>query len=258
MCILLILKRAFARHITGLERPVDTTDTIYCGGLEEPTIFTYGDVDDGGPGIILQDNDNNLEQPHYYFLYENSRDTHPWKYTLVHPHLPLTFRFLLPLTLPEANPRHPNLPLPLPNLPRPPRPGAPSTNGWADISLLQGCDGAATVAALDGSGVSTGFTGDLLTGAPAAVLRGKDDGSLAIAKTVGERASDAAREYELSLLDPMRDASIVEEYKPAIGSGNGRFVVVTQAIHSAYAVIPMRWNEEHCKGSALGNIIGCS
>ena len=32
---------------------------------------------------MLRDSDNNLQQPHYYFLYENARDTHPWKYALV-------------------------------------------------------------------------------------------------------------------------------------------------------------------------------
>jgi hypothetical protein len=103
--------------------------------------------------------------------------------------------------------------------------GPPSTTGWADISLLEGCDGASTVAAMDDSGVSTGFTGDLITGAPAAVLRTKTNGSVAIAKTVGEGASDAARDYELSLLDPTKDASIVDQYVPAIKSLNGRFLV---------------------------------
>ncbi|KAB5522905.1 hypothetical protein GE09DRAFT_1230007 [Coniochaeta sp. 2T2.1] len=201
---------AFARHIPLFERSVDTPDTVYCGGLEEATIFTYDDVDDGGPGIILQDNDNNLDQPHYYFLYENSRDTHPWKYTLLTPGAQI-FLSLCPTfqgRLVRGNP-HINLDGGAHNLGtwvELSLEGPPSPNGWADR-------------------VSTGFTGDLLTGAPAAVLRGKDDGSLAIAKTVGERASDAAREYELSLLDPMRDATIVEEYTPAIGSGNGRFVV---------------------------------
>jgi len=103
--------------------------------------------------------------------------------------------------------------------------GPPSTNAWADISLLEGCDGAATVAAMDNSNVSTGFVGDLITGAPVAVLRTKTNGAVAIAKTVGEGRSDAARDYELSLLDPTKNASIVDQYKPAIKSGNGRFLV---------------------------------
>lgn len=97
---------------------------------------------------------------------------------------------------------------------------------------MEGCDGAATVAALDNSGVSTGFTGDLITGAPVAVLRTKDDGSAAIAKTVGEYASAAARDYELSLLDPTKNASILQEYQPAIKSQNGRFLVTMY--HGSY------------------------
>ncbi len=43
-----------------------------------------GDIDSGGPGVLLRDLDfANLKQSHYYFLYENDRDDHPWKYTLV-------------------------------------------------------------------------------------------------------------------------------------------------------------------------------
>lgn len=103
--------------------------------------------------------------------------------------------------------------------------GPPSAAAWGDISLLQGCDGAATVAAMDGSGISTGFTQDMITGAPAVVLMTKADGSVAIAKTVGEGANEAAREYELSLLDPMKNASIIAQYTPVIESRNGRFLV---------------------------------
>lgn len=103
--------------------------------------------------------------------------------------------------------------------------GPPSTRAWGDISLLEGCDGAATVAATDNSNVTTGFTQDMITGAPAAVMRAKDDGSPAIAKTVGQFASDAARDYELSLLDPMKNASIIDQYKPTIKTDNGRFEV---------------------------------
>lgn len=78
---------------------------------------------------------------------------------------------------------------------------------------------------MDNSGVSTGFTQDMITGAPVEVLTTKTDGSVAIAKTVGVGASDAAREYELSLLDPMTNASIISQYTPAIKSQNGSCLV---------------------------------
>ena len=54
-----------------------------------------------------------------------------------------------------------------------------------DISLEQGCDGAATVAATDGSGQSNGFTQDILTNAPAAAIFNKPNGDRALATTMG-------------------------------------------------------------------------
>lgn len=96
---------------------------------------------------------------------------------------------------------------------------------WGDVSLLEGCDGAATLEALDGSGSATGFDHDIITGAPSVVLTTKKDGSVAIAKTVGDGANIAAKEYELTLLSPTTQASIVNAYKPVIGSRNARFNV---------------------------------
>ena len=43
-----------------------------------------GDIDSGGPGVLLRDLDfTNTVQQHHFFFYENGRDNHPWKYTLV-------------------------------------------------------------------------------------------------------------------------------------------------------------------------------
>ena len=54
-----------------------------------------------------------------------------------------------------------------------------------DISLEQGCDGAATVSATDGSGQHNGFTHDILTYAPAAAFHKKPSGEKALATTMG-------------------------------------------------------------------------
>ena len=54
-----------------------------------------------------------------------------------------------------------------------------------DISLEQGCDGAATVSATDGSGQHNGFTHDILTYAPAAAIHKKPSGEKALATTMG-------------------------------------------------------------------------
>ncbi|KAI2634497.1 hypothetical protein GGS21DRAFT_543582 [Xylaria nigripes] len=54
-----------------------------------------------------------------------------------------------------------------------------------DISIEQGCDGAATLASTDGSNVSNGFTTDILKDAPAAALDTKPNGEKALASTMG-------------------------------------------------------------------------
>ena len=78
--------------------------TPFCGRSTQPALLTCtctnvvrlrhwqaaadqtldGDLDTGGPGVFLKDLDYvNTWQGHYYFFYENGRDDHPWKYTLV-------------------------------------------------------------------------------------------------------------------------------------------------------------------------------
>jgi hypothetical protein len=54
-----------------------------------------------------------------------------------------------------------------------------------DISLQQGCDGAATIASTDGSNVSNGFTHEVVAGAPEAAIRRKSNGERATDTTVG-------------------------------------------------------------------------
>lgn len=54
-----------------------------------------------------------------------------------------------------------------------------------DISLEQGCDGAATISATDGSGRTNGFSHDVLSDAPEAAIQNKPDGTKALATTMG-------------------------------------------------------------------------
>ena len=51
-----------------------------------------------------------------------------------------------------------------------------------DVSLEQGCDGAATIESTDGTNVTGGFTNDVLSGVPAAALQ---PGTKFIASTMG-------------------------------------------------------------------------
>jgi hypothetical protein len=54
-----------------------------------------------------------------------------------------------------------------------------------DVSLEQGCDGAATISSMDGSNVTGGFTNDVVSTAPEAALYTRPDGTKAIASTMG-------------------------------------------------------------------------
>jgi hypothetical protein len=72
-----------------------------------------------------------------------------------------------------------------------------------DISLQQGCDGAAEIAATDGSNVSNGFSKDILKGAPAAAFRNKPNGQRALDTTVGNwngGPNQAAIDWEYKVL----------------------------------------------------------
>ncbi|KAK3320141.1 hypothetical protein B0T19DRAFT_404665 [Cercophora scortea] len=176
-----------------------------------------GDYDDGGPGIIMRDLDfSNRRQGHYYFFYENNRDSHPWKYVLLQPGTQVFMSVCPTFTgrIVRGNPTYNLDGSALHNL-----------GTWieGDVSLLEGCDGAALLAATDGSGVMTGFSDDIITGAPYAALAAKSDGSVTLAKTVGDDASWVATQYELGLLDPTTQAFIVQAYKPVIATRNGRW-----------------------------------
>lgn len=57
-------------------------------------------------------------------------------------------------------------------------------HGHGDVSLEQGCDGAATITPV-GGGLTGGFTNDVISGAPAAAVVTKPDGTKALASTMG-------------------------------------------------------------------------
>ncbi|KAI0870565.1 hypothetical protein GGS24DRAFT_492907 [Hypoxylon argillaceum] len=178
----------------------DTTvyaDIQYCGGLDDPAIATTGD-DEGGPGFWITNHDDSPEVK--YFLYENSRDEHPWKYLS----LPIgstafvsvcpTWQGRVVRGIPEIN-----LDGKVHNL------GtwfkssiAPNGWIWGDISFLEGCDGGGSVAATDDSYVIRKCYTDLLTGAPPSALTTKQTGTKALAKLVGDSPNQAAKDWELS------------------------------------------------------------
>ena len=146
---------------------------------------TAGDHHDG-PGIHLT---NKSEKKCTYFFYDNfwngngtagANFTHPLKSTTVDPgksafvSLPSTFKgrlqrgTLIPATWVEFQ--------------------LSASNDHAahgDISLEQGCDGAATIAATDGSGAKNGFVKDVVKGAPEGAVVRRGDGERVLGSTMG-------------------------------------------------------------------------
>ncbi|KAL8786273.1 MAG: hypothetical protein Q9213_002868 [Squamulea squamosa] len=144
----------------------------------------------GGPGIILRNHRGEQQQYAFYNNYWNGNGTaganfdHPDPIVTVDGNdslfVPLAESFkgrvqrgtLLPATWVEFQISADN-------------DGA----AHGDISLQQGCDGAATIASTDGSGRFNGFQHDIVSGAPEAAVQNKPDGTRALATTVGNWAS---------------------------------------------------------------------
>lgn len=96
-----------------------------------------------------------------------------------------------------------------------------STRSWGDIPLLEDCDGAALLKSTDGSEATTGFSPDILSGAPQDALTQKSDDLWVLGKTVGSDANFHATQWELSLLYPLTDAFIVKPASPSLSQRMG-------------------------------------
>ncbi|KAI1492051.1 hypothetical protein F5X96DRAFT_692449 [Biscogniauxia mediterranea] len=218
--------------------PVQGREIIYCGGANDPTIATSGDPEEG-PGIWVtnDDDDPNVQ----YFLYENSRDEHPWKYLTI-PRGTRAFMQVCPtfqgrvvrgtaaVALVDGSSA---------TTLRAPRTWVEfSLSGggavaWGDVSFLEGCDGGARLAATDGSGLARGCAAPgLLSGAPADALAPSAAGThLVLAAVVdkpaggGPPANRAARAWLNAQCDP--DQVYIQDGNHAIiSSADGRLDVV--------------------------------
>ena len=137
-----------------------------------------------GPGIQLT---NKSSKKNTYYFFDNywngngeagANFDHPLKHVEVGPnktvHVPLSLQFKgrvqrgdkQPATWGEFQVRADN-----------------DGKSHGDISLQQGCDGAATVSSTDGTNVSNGFSKDIIKGAPAAALDKKPSGERVLAHT---------------------------------------------------------------------------
>ncbi|KAI5928369.1 hypothetical protein F4810DRAFT_705311 [Camillea tinctor] len=209
--------------------PIQRRQIKYCGGANESTIATKGDPEEG-PGIWVtnEDNDPNVQ----YFLYENSRDWHPWKYLTISRGT-RAFMQVCP-TFQGRVVRGTSRAL---------LDGAAHTLGtwvefslsggtaWGDISFLEGCDGGVRLATTDGSGLARGCSApELLSGAPADALVRNAAGNLVLAAVVdapaGDRPANRAAHAWLNERCDTDQVYVQDGNQAIISSANGRFDVV--------------------------------
>ncbi|KAI1771191.1 hypothetical protein F4818DRAFT_430393 [Hypoxylon cercidicola] len=97
--------------------------------------------------------------------------------------------------------------------------------GYADVSLIRGCDGAVSVAAMDGTGAATGFDSSILDDAPSDALEAKNSGTKVIKATEGLWSAivETSRNYLASKLGYGK--AYIDDYhgNPVICSSNERF-----------------------------------
>ncbi|CAI6340573.1 unnamed protein product [Periconia digitata] len=98
-----------------------------------------------------------------------------------------------------------------------------------DISVQQGCDGAATIASTEAPFKLNGFTNDVVTGAPADAIQKKPDGTRAIASTEGNWLGGPnlkAIEYMNKVVGQPKAYIVGGTGVPDIASSNNRLAVV--------------------------------
>ncbi|KAI0024927.1 hypothetical protein F4780DRAFT_775407 [Xylariomycetidae sp. FL0641] len=220
-----LLRLAYGRSVPSQSTPLEGRQIQYCGLANESTFATTGDPVKG-PGFWLTNDD--LDPNVKYFLYENSRDTHPWKYV----DIPIGDTVFIQVC-PTFQGRVVRGTVPVNT------DGLPHTLGtwlemswsdgvaWGDISFLEGSDGGAFLAATDGSGQARGCVADVLADAPPAALRANDAG-LPVLDTVVDKPWRAGNAAARAWLDAVCDADQVFIQEPnhaIIASQDGRFDV---------------------------------
>ncbi|KAI1879774.1 hypothetical protein JX265_002728 [Neoarthrinium moseri] len=209
--------------------PCVTDSTLNCPKQSQKI---KGDVDDGKTkGIILRNDDSEARS---FFFYRNSCECVPLKHITI-PAKGKAFVALADdfqgrvMRGTEAN----NLDgashilgtwMELTNV-------AATGQGWADVSLIKGCDGAVSVKSLDGSEVKTGFSEWLLDDAPASAYMLKSGGAKVIKHTeelTNINILAAPRDYLASKIG-YNKAYLDDHYaernmgEPVIMSANARF-----------------------------------
>ncbi|KAK8121834.1 hypothetical protein PG984_010504 [Apiospora sp. TS-2023a] len=198
------------------------TDIGYCGDINTATFLTEGDPETGF-GFYVTNQDTSGEN---FFLIENSRDTHPWKYL----HVPSGARRFVQVCdtwqgrIMRGTPQS-NTDGNVHNLGTWIESSVVNGVMSGDISFLQGCDGGAKLVSNDGRGITKGCMVDMLSGAPSDALEKKGTGTSALKRITGDGFSQAAKDWDLSKCDASQVFLLEDNRNPIIDSTNGRFEV---------------------------------
>ena len=188
-----------------------------------PTL-TWGDNDDGSRGITITNAANDWRG---FYIYHNDCDSIPWKYIWIEAgktqfvSFPAGFegRIQRGVDAYMLNGQPQTL-------------GSwfevswdPNGTGWADVSLIRGCDGAVLTWSLDNSGAWKGFTQWILDGAPTGAYDMKNDGQWVIKATEGVNAviNTIPRDWDLAKVGAEYAYVDDSHGSPVISSSNGRF-----------------------------------
>jgi hypothetical protein len=187
-------------------------------------ILTWGDHDDGGRGITIT---NAGKDWRGFYVYHNSCDQVPWKYIWIEANatqfvsFPERFEGRIQRGVDQYMLNGQAQPL-----------GSwfevswdKYNVGWADVSLIRGCDGAVLTWSLDGIDKWKGFTQWILDGAPYGAYDMKNDGQWVIKATEGENAriNTIPRDWDLEKVGAEYVYVDDDHGSPVISSNNARF-----------------------------------
>ncbi|MCJ1470152.1 hypothetical protein MMC07_008797 [Pseudocyphellaria aurata] len=187
-------------HRSGVQKLVEQTH-VKAASLGTQA---HENKEHSGPGVSVSNRSNKEQAYFFYDNYWNGNGTaganfdHPLKSVRLAPHA--TSFVALPNTFKGRVQRGTRLPATWVEF----QLNASNDHGaHGDISLEQGCDGAALIHATDGSGRVNGFSHDILHNAPRAALTKRADGMEVLASTMGNwmaGPNEAAAEYELKVV----------------------------------------------------------
>ncbi|OIW30565.1 hypothetical protein CONLIGDRAFT_630537 [Coniochaeta ligniaria NRRL 30616] len=186
--------------------------------------FTWGETDTGGKGVQITNADGDWRG---FYIYHNSCDSVPYKYIWINAgetefvSLPADFEGRITRGVDSSM-----------------LSGSPQLLaswfelsydgagvGWADVSLIRGCDGGILTWSLDNSGAWKGFTQWILDGAPTGAYDMKNDGQWVLKYTENNDGSinTIPRDWEIQQVGAEYVYVDDNHGSPVISSSNGRF-----------------------------------